>query len=537
MAVPSLAMGSLSEAVSEYERERIDRIAENKRKIEELGLKSANQRMSSVNCPKPKAERKTKVKADPDFPAEIRRTGREVKKVSYKEEDYFGDLPRGGGGGRVRGPPRVVDEATLEEMRANNGLNKGEEPSASQIAKLRAPIDSGKGVRIQGGRVYDSKFGVTCHWCRQKTLEDHVSCAHPGCGHGGKSLPTTFCKMCLKNRHGEDVEEAFQSGKWVCPKCRGSCGKGCVQCCNCGPCRKKAGLDPTGNVMRSVREAGFDNVHDYLINLVTGELPEEIAARKGSHPWAAWITGAEAPWEGDGCLHAAHEQCAKKPTPKCAKKSTPKVAKRKRKSTDVADAPAVALDPAVDAGEEKATGKAPKAADASEEKASGKAPKAVGASAKKARGKAPTPVDASEEKASGKASQAVGGTEEKASGKAAEAVDAGEKKAGGKPPKPQKKAKGPVKGKSMAKPADEAVAADACAGTAAEADDGEKDVGNSDQKVSAAVEEPAQVEGGDVKDGEAREECESMDGEDVEVEAVPEKKLSRKERVKMSLGL
>lgn len=28
-------------------------------------------------------------------------------------------------------------------------------------------VDSGLGVRIQGGRVYDSTFGVTCHWCRQ----------------------------------------------------------------------------------------------------------------------------------------------------------------------------------------------------------------------------------------------------------------------------------------------------------------------------------------------------------------------------------
>jgi len=30
----------------------------------------------------------------------------------------------------------------------------------------RGPRDSGKGVRIQGGKVYDSNLGVTCHWCR-----------------------------------------------------------------------------------------------------------------------------------------------------------------------------------------------------------------------------------------------------------------------------------------------------------------------------------------------------------------------------------
>ena len=51
--------------------------------------------------------------------------------------------------------------------------------------------DSGRGVRWQGGRIYDSKYGVTCHWCRQKTLEDHVTCTHPNCG-SGKRMPTSF---------------------------------------------------------------------------------------------------------------------------------------------------------------------------------------------------------------------------------------------------------------------------------------------------------------------------------------------------------
>jgi hypothetical protein len=27
-----------------------------------------------------------------------------------------------------------------------------------------------------GGRVYDSELGVSCHWCRQKTVETHVVC-------------------------------------------------------------------------------------------------------------------------------------------------------------------------------------------------------------------------------------------------------------------------------------------------------------------------------------------------------------------------
>ncbi len=59
-----------------------------------------------------------------------------------------------------------------------------------------------------------------------------------------RSAPPLFLpysKSCLRNRHGEDAVVAAASGCWECPVCRGSCGKGCVKCCNCGPCRKKVG--------------------------------------------------------------------------------------------------------------------------------------------------------------------------------------------------------------------------------------------------------------------------------------------------------
>ena len=136
-----------------------------------------------------------------------------------------------------------------------------------------------------GARVYDSELGVTCHWCRQKTVEAHVACTHPNCG-GGRKAPVNFCGMCLRNRHGEDVREAASSGAWTCPKCRGSCGPGCDACCNCGPCRKAKGLTPTHQIIGLARAAGFDNVHDYLIHRKTGEGPEALRRRKAAQPWA-----------------------------------------------------------------------------------------------------------------------------------------------------------------------------------------------------------------------------------------------------------
>ena len=156
----------------------------------------------------------------------------------------------------------------------------------------RAPVSgtrgSNLGVRRQGGRIYDSENGVTCHWCRQKTLEDHVVCSSDECS-GGSKLPVSFCRMCLWNRHGENVFDAIASGTWVCPKCRGGCGEGCTSCCNCGPCRKKNGLAPTHQMVKLARMSGFDNVHDYLIHLRTGESASKISKRKFEFDWGQWL--------------------------------------------------------------------------------------------------------------------------------------------------------------------------------------------------------------------------------------------------------
>jgi len=151
--------------------------------------------------------------------------------------------------------------------------------------------------------VYDSEKGTTCHWCRQKTVETHVECVGDEC-QNGTSRPVQFCGMCLRNRHGEDIDLAVASGCWLCPKCRKSCGPGCDLCCNCGPCRKKAGLSPTHQVIRIARENGFDNVHDYLVWEKVGGTPESIKMRKKKFKWGQWVFDetlcAKCPSEDEG---------------------------------------------------------------------------------------------------------------------------------------------------------------------------------------------------------------------------------------------
>jgi len=63
-------------------------------------------------------------------------------------------------------------------------------------------------------------------------------------------------ERCLVGRYGESLEDARQTGEWVCPKCRGNC--------NCSFCRRKSGLAPTGQLAPKARQKGFASVSEYL---------------------------------------------------------------------------------------------------------------------------------------------------------------------------------------------------------------------------------------------------------------------------------
>lgn len=95
--------------------------------------------------------------------------------------------------------PRTVD--SKKKVSASDGVQK----------RTKSP-----GVRVIGGRIYDSENGKTCHQCRQKTLEFMASCKNVV---GKKSCTQNFCPKCLLNRYGEKVEEAVKSEEWKCPRC------------------------------------------------------------------------------------------------------------------------------------------------------------------------------------------------------------------------------------------------------------------------------------------------------------------------------
>eukprot|EP00884_Botryococcus_braunii_P009655 jgi/Botrbrau1/18691/Bobra.0386s0019.1 len=103
------------------------------------------------------------------------------------------------------------------------------------------------GIRVQGGRIYDSEKGTTCHQCRQKTVETKAKCG---------SCTLYWCPRCLLNRYGEDVEKVSAQAKWDCPRCRALC--------NCSNCRKKAGKEATGILSAISKAGGYNSVCDML---------------------------------------------------------------------------------------------------------------------------------------------------------------------------------------------------------------------------------------------------------------------------------
>ncbi|KAL4436108.1 hypothetical protein ABPG77_005556 [Micractinium sp. CCAP 211/92] len=281
--------------LNQYEQARAERIAANNAKMMSLGLADAAQQLRAQQLQtRAEASQPARPKAAPrkrklyEIEVEVRRCRRLQGELPEYNEDALADKALGIDRLDLLCRPRRrrvgIDPTHLTAIRER----RIKEVDGDDAEVPRGPIDSGLGVRIQGGRVYDSKYGVTCHWCRQKTLEEHVTCTHPNCG-DGRRLAVSFCKLCLKNRHGEDIAQAEASGQWVCPRCRGSCGDGCTTCCNCGPCRKAAGLAPTHQIINQARAAGFENVHDYLVHQKTGKSAEQIAERKRQAAWGAWL--------------------------------------------------------------------------------------------------------------------------------------------------------------------------------------------------------------------------------------------------------
>ncbi|XP_019442790.1 PREDICTED: uncharacterized protein LOC109347408 isoform X1 [Lupinus angustifolius] len=142
----------------------------------------------------------------------------------------------------------------------------------AQLTVKKSKRTTNPGIRIVGSRIYDSANGKTCHQCRQKTTDLVASCKNVK---NEKPCTIKFCQKCLFNRYGEEVDQVELLSNWSCPKCRGNC--------NCSFCRKKQGLVPTGQLVKTAKASGFKSVDELLhnANSVSVSPMEEAGTEKG----------------------------------------------------------------------------------------------------------------------------------------------------------------------------------------------------------------------------------------------------------------
>ncbi|CAG8788630.1 12023_t:CDS:2, partial [Cetraspora pellucida] len=212
-----------------YERERLERIEQNRALLAKLGLINF-----SLSPPKPKRPSRRQIDSEESQQEEhVRTPSRKSPRIQQMKPRY--NL-------RVKSYQPIYAPSTLRRV-IRPKVSKSSKPKYKVLGR------NNQGRRFYGGRIYDSEIGSTCHQCRQKTIEEKVQCTNV-------LENGMLCKVMMDERYGETLEEARSSGEWNCPKCRGVC--------NCSFCRRKKGLPATGILKHLALARGYNSVMEYL---------------------------------------------------------------------------------------------------------------------------------------------------------------------------------------------------------------------------------------------------------------------------------
>ena len=293
-AIPEESTGrsvvQVEETTTSYEEERQRRIRENREKMSLLVQSAQKSIMDQLNAKRVKniANRKTKlITVDGEtIHVPSRRTNKAKNNISARPNTrqkmkqirtssrLKGDTPEYVGvaddykecemerDGRI-----ILDDDVVNEDKSKN--------NAQILKKLLEQRCNSKGR----GSLYDSKAGITCHFCRQKKL-----CGEPNCPRCSTRSVTKecigksecqrcgsangrFCRACLLIRYGqvlEDVREEMEAGTWLCPHCYEEEHPNSGWICNSSICMTRRGLAPTGIAIYEAQERGFPSVAHYV---------------------------------------------------------------------------------------------------------------------------------------------------------------------------------------------------------------------------------------------------------------------------------
>ncbi|KAL8108698.1 hypothetical protein AgCh_024965 [Apium graveolens] len=261
--------------MSDYEKKRLERIKENKERLEKLGILALANNLKPL--PKPNKRLKPTPSANPHS-SPARRSSRltAAERVDYSEKRISAQyvlipVPEKKKRGSIRvsksriGRKHSDDEEICIKKSFNPEVYTEEHERLLGDCKMVWDLDV-DGYDEDGQRIYDQFEGKHCHQCRQKTLGHRTKCSK--C----KAVEGQFCGDCLFTRYGENVVEANEDSSWTCPICRGIC--------NCSRCRRAKGWEPTGDIYFKVKRQGFKSVAHYLIETrmehkIKDPIPEE----------------------------------------------------------------------------------------------------------------------------------------------------------------------------------------------------------------------------------------------------------------------
>ena len=124
--------------------------------------------IQQLAAPKPAAPRAKRTAPIVDSTEPVRRSSRPRPAIDYAQ--ILADAERMGSSREPIDYTEKIkalqlDSEEAEQLRLELEARRNSAFSSTPgERKSSGPKDSGKGVRVQGGRVYDSTFGVTCHW-------------------------------------------------------------------------------------------------------------------------------------------------------------------------------------------------------------------------------------------------------------------------------------------------------------------------------------------------------------------------------------
>ncbi|KAJ9533060.1 hypothetical protein QJQ45_018168 [Haematococcus lacustris] len=275
-------------AVTDFEAKRLARMAENQRRMAELGLLKQKSLLDTYRVVKdaPAAPTSKKPITRKALSYAIPRRSRRLvgDKAAYcelgdsdqplheiGEQDELVDLLDRRAYREALSHLEQLPEPSQEAMEAVQAARCASQGRGSVYAITRCELS----IDCQLPCYVDSAIGITCHFCRQKKLCGEEDCKR--CSSRDASQPCSgktecsrchgatgrFCRACLHIRYGQTLE-ATHSGEWLCPHCYEEEHPDTGWICNSSICLKRRGLKPTGIAIYDAHQRGFKSVGHLL---------------------------------------------------------------------------------------------------------------------------------------------------------------------------------------------------------------------------------------------------------------------------------